>query len=61
MMNKMTEIKCAICEEPATWIRHTQFAGSHPFCEEHAKAESDFYDSDSYLYWEELTDERDGT
>jgi hypothetical protein len=23
----MTEIKCAMCEEPATWIRHTQFAG----------------------------------
>jgi hypothetical protein len=58
---KMTEIKCAMCEEPATWIRHTQFAGSHPFCEEHAKLEADFYDSDSYLDWEELTDERDGT
>lgn len=59
MVAKVTEIKCLECEEPATWIRHTQFAGSHPFCEKHAKLQSDFYDSDSYLDWEELTDERD--
>ena len=52
----MTEIKCSYCEEQATWIRHTQFAGDHPFCEKHAKLEADFNDSDSYLDWEELDD-----
>ena len=52
----MTEIKCSYCEEQATWIRHTQFAGDHPFCEKHAKLETDFNDSDSYLDWEELDD-----
>ena len=48
----MTEIKCAICDEPATWIRYTQFAGNHPFCDKHAELESDFNDGD----WEKLDD-----
>ena len=55
----MSDLKCIECEEVATWIRHTQFAGTHPFCEHHAKLQTDFYNSDSYLDWEELTDERD--
>lgn len=25
------------CDEPAAYIRHTQFAGSHPLCEKHAR------------------------
>jgi endogenous inhibitor of DNA gyrase (YacG/DUF329 family) len=48
----ITEIKCVSCEEPATWMRHTQFAGSHPFCDKHAEMESDFEDGD----WERLDD-----
>ena len=42
---------CMICDKPAKWIRSTQFAGDHPFCEEHAKQESDFQENDSYTYW----------
>ena len=49
--------QCIVCDKPATWIRYTQFAGDHPFCEEHARQESDFDDSDSYLYWKELTND----
>jgi endogenous inhibitor of DNA gyrase (YacG/DUF329 family) len=43
----MTE-KCIMCSQPATWIRSTQFAGDHPFCEEHARQEKDFGENDSY-------------
>jgi len=47
----MTVIKqCAVCEQSATWIRYTQFAGNHPFCEKHAMLESDFNDGD----WEKI-------
>jgi hypothetical protein len=46
--------KCIECEKPATWVRSTQFAGDHPYCEEHAQLESDFNDNDSYTYWKEL-------
>jgi endogenous inhibitor of DNA gyrase (YacG/DUF329 family) len=46
----MTEIKCAVCDEPATWMRYTQFAGNHPFCDKHAESESDFNDGD----WEKI-------
>jgi len=47
----MTVIKqCAVCEQPATWMRYTQFAGNHPFCDKHAELESDFKDGD----WENL-------
>jgi hypothetical protein len=42
---------CMLCDNPAVWIRSTQFAGDHPFCENHAKLESDFGQSDSYAYW----------
>lgn len=44
-------VKCLECNEPATWERCTQFAGNHPYCEEHAKQQSDWNDNDSYLYW----------
>lgn len=42
---------CMMCDKPAEWIRSTQFAGDHPFCEEHALKESDFGENDSYTYW----------
>ena len=43
--------KCLECGEPAEWTRHTQFAGNHPYCEEHAKKEDDFGEDDSYTFW----------
>lgn len=44
------------CGKPATWVRHTQFSGSHPFCTDHAKQEEDFGKSDtSYFFWKELS------
>lgn len=47
--------ECCECDQPATWMRSTQFAGEHPYCEHHAKLESDFDDPpDSYAYWYEL-------
>ena len=49
--------KCIECNKPAQWVRCTQFAGEHPYCEEHAQLESDFNDIDSYLFWKELKNE----
>jgi hypothetical protein len=54
----MNDNRCIECEHKAQWIRSTQFAGNHPFCDYHARLESDFSDSDSYLYWRELDDEQ---
>lgn len=45
------KIECLVCGEPAVWVRHTQFAGNHPYCEDHAKLEEDFDENDSYTYW----------
>jgi len=46
------EHKCIECNKPADYIRHTQFAGDHPYCLEHAQKEKDFEDmDDSYAYW----------
>jgi hypothetical protein len=42
---------CIECDERATYIRHTQFAGDHPFCEECAKEEKGFMVEDSYQFW----------
>lgn len=42
---------CILCDNPANWIRHTQFAGDHPFCDFHAKQEKDFPNNDSYTSW----------
>lgn len=48
-------LTCLQCEQPATWVRSTQFAGDHPYCEHHAKLEPDFNDPpDSYAYWYQL-------
>jgi hypothetical protein len=49
--------KCIVCEKPAEWVRSTQFAGDHPYCDLHARLESDFLENDSYTYWKELKNE----
>jgi len=50
---------CLECTQPATWVRHTQFSGDHPFCEEHARQEKDFGQEDpSYFYWRKITREK---
>jgi hypothetical protein len=46
--------KCLECDRPAVWIRHTQFAGDHPYCDTHARQEKDFGEDDSYTYWTEV-------
>ena len=58
LMKKMPDRdKCMMCDRPAVWIRATQFAGDHPFCEEHARQESDFMVNDSYEFWYRIDDE----
>ena len=53
-------MKCLECNEPAVYVRSTQFAGEHPYCKYHAEKESDFYDEpDSYSYWYKLEEEFD--
>lgn len=47
------------CKQPVAWIRHTQFAGSHPFCAEHAKEERDFLVSDSTKDWEQVNEKEE--
>ena len=54
----MTQV-CFECGKPAEWIRSTQFAGEHPYCEEHARLESDFNDEHtSYTVWYKVEDEK---
>ena len=51
--------KCIECDEPAVWVRCTQFAGDHPYCEKHAMEESDFNDKpDSYSYWYKIEEDK---
>jgi hypothetical protein len=42
------------CDEPAKYIRHTQFAGDHYLCEKHAREDPDFLKDDSYTDWSKL-------
>ena len=42
---------CIECDKPATWVRSTQFAGEHPYCDQHAQEEEDFLLNDSYTFW----------
>lgn len=49
----------ARCDKPASYIRHTQFSGSHPFCEEHAKEQKRFLKNDNYEFWEILKADND--
>ena len=53
------EIDKYSCSEPgclktATYLRHTKFFGSHPYCEEHAKKQSDFSPTAPRSEWEKL-------
>lgn len=50
-MENDTKELCLVCGKEADWIRSTQFAGDHPYCEHHAKKEDDFGEDDSYTYW----------
>lgn len=53
-VNKVIEM-CLECGEPADWIRCTQFAGNHPYCDKHARLESDFEEEgDSYKDWHKI-------
>jgi hypothetical protein len=46
------------CGKSAKYIRKTQFAGEHPYCETHAKQQSDFMqDNPSYQIWIELKED----
>lgn len=47
-------MNCIECGKPAEWVRCTQFAGDHPYCEEHAKLEKDFGQDDSYAFWYQI-------
>ena len=49
-----TELICLECGKPAVWVRDTQFAGEHPYCQEHAEQQTDFLEADSYAYWYKL-------
>ena len=54
----MTQV-CVECGNTAEWVRSTQFAGEHLYCEEHARLESDFNDEpDSYTFWYKIEDEK---
>ena len=44
------------CDNPVSYVRHTQFSGSHPLCEYHAKEDPDFMDN-TQLSWEKVTSE----
>ncbi len=50
--------KCLECNKDAEWIRCTQFAGDHPYCDEHARQEKDFGENDSYAYWVEVKNDQ---
>lgn len=39
------------CSAPVVWIRKTQFAGDHYFCDAHARAEKDFSENSSTTVW----------
>ncbi len=46
---------CEKCDEPATWVRRTQFNGDFYFCSVHAAEQKDFGKEDSsYFVWRGL-------
>lgn len=47
--------QCIECGKPADVIRHTQFAGDHPYCKEHGMEKEDYSVDDSYTYWTEIS------
>ncbi|MFA6364844.1 MAG: hypothetical protein WCW78_00380 [Candidatus Paceibacterota bacterium] len=46
--------QCIECSADAVWIRHTQFAGDHPFCKLHAEKETNFRKRNSTEFWEKI-------
>lgn len=46
---------CLECGSLAKYVRSTQFAGDHPYCEMHAKEESDFMQEDDSTYWIDIS------
>ena len=53
------KMKCLECEKEAKWVRSTQFAGDHPYCAKHARAEEDFMKNDSYEFWYRIKEDRE--
>jgi hypothetical protein len=52
---------CMDCDKNAMYVRHTQFAGSHPYCKEHALQQKDFDitgPSDWCVIQEEVRDQK---
>ena len=54
----MKQQTCLMCDKPAEWIRGTQFAGDHPFCDTHAHQEMGFGVNDSYEYWYNILEQK---
>jgi hypothetical protein len=49
------ECSATDCKKPVAFVRSTQFAGDHFYCEHHAKLEDDFMKDDaSYSFWETI-------
>lgn len=51
-------MKCLECDKEAVWVRKTQFAGDHPFCDVHARKEKDWGDDE--VLWERCMQAHDG-
>lgn len=46
---------CLECGALAVWVRHTQFSGDHPYCQEHAQREKNFgQENPSYFVWRKI-------
>ena len=45
---------CLMCDAEAKYLRYTQFAGTHPLCDTHAREDSEFLVDNSYVCWEVL-------
>lgn len=62
MQTQNEDLYCIKCpegeEKPATWVRHTQFAGDHPYCDTHAEEEEDFNKIMDSLYWSRVPEEQ---
>lgn len=53
--NKTKKEHCFMCEGFAKWVRKTQFAGDHFFCDGHAREEEDFgKEIDGQFFWKKI-------
>lgn len=50
---------CIECDKPATCTRHTQFAGNHPYCDEHGMEQEDYFVDDSCTFWTRKADRQE--